>query len=167
MKIALLIIFAVVIIAAGCAPLSTEPSVNRAAENTSNTQASASPARSSANSAPAKIVPFPEVPRITLADAKKAFDDGSAVFIDTHSKEMFDNEHIRSAINIPFNEMDSHLDKVPKNKTVITYCSCPAENTSAAVAEQLIQKGQKDVLALEGGTNAWKMAGYPMDKKTN
>lgn len=166
MKILLSITFVITLAGVGCAPLSTEKPANNSAAN-SNVRAAATPTQPAANSESATISPFPEVPRITIADAKKLFDAGTAVFVDTHSPQMFDNEHIKSAINVPFNEIDAHISKVPKDKTVITYCSCPAENTSAAVADQLIKKGQKNVFALQGGTNAWKSAGYPLDKKTN
>lgn len=166
MKITTTVLAALVLSVSACAPLSTEPSTNTTASNNSNARPASSPATSSANSS-TQILPYPEVPRITIADAKKAYDAGTAVLVDTHSKEMYDNEHITSAINVPFNEMDSYLDKVPKDKVMITYCSCPAENTSAAVADRAIAKGRKDVFALQGGTNAWKSAGYPIQKKAN
>ena len=62
-------------------------------------------------------------PRITLADAKKDFDNKSAVFIDTHSKEQFETEHIAGAINIQPNTIKQNMDKVPKDKKLIVYCS--------------------------------------------
>ena len=62
-------------------------------------------------------------PRITLADAKKDFDNKSAVFIDTHSKEQFELEHIVGAINIQPNTIKQNMDKVPKGKKLIVYCS--------------------------------------------
>ena len=62
-------------------------------------------------------------PRITLADAKKDFDNKSAVFIDTHSKEQYELEHIAGAINIQPNTIKQNMDKVPKGKKLIVYCS--------------------------------------------
>jgi hypothetical protein len=64
-----------------------------------------------------------KAPRITLADAKKDFDNKTAVFIDTHSKEQFETEHIAGAINIQPNTIKQNLDKVPKGKKLIVYCS--------------------------------------------
>ena len=64
-----------------------------------------------------------DAPRISLADAKKEFDAKTAVFIDTHSKEQFDLEHIAGAINIPGNTIKQNMDKVPKGKKIIAYCS--------------------------------------------
>jgi len=62
-------------------------------------------------------------PRISVADAKKDFDAKSAVFIDTHSPEQFAGEHIAGAINIPANQLNAYIDKVPKGKKLIIYCS--------------------------------------------
>ena len=62
-------------------------------------------------------------PRISLADAKKDFDAGGAVFIDTHVKEQFDIQHIQGAINVPFAELETRLNKIPKGKKIIAYCS--------------------------------------------
>ena len=64
-----------------------------------------------------------KAPRISLADAKKDFDDKTAIFIDTHTKEQFELEHIPGAINIQANTIKQNLDKVPKGKKIIVYCS--------------------------------------------
>jgi predicted sulfurtransferase len=64
-----------------------------------------------------------DAPRISLADAKKDFDEKAAVFIDTHPPNQFELEHIPGAINIQPNEIKQNLDKVPKGKKIIVYCS--------------------------------------------
>jgi 3-mercaptopyruvate sulfurtransferase SseA len=64
-----------------------------------------------------------DAPRITLADAKAAFDAGSAVFIDTRSESNYKTEHIKGAINITQNEVASKVASLPKDKKIIAYCS--------------------------------------------
>ena len=64
-----------------------------------------------------------DAPRISLADAKKDFHAGTAVFIDTHAPEQFAQQHIPGAINVPANNMDPFLNKIPKGKKIIAYCS--------------------------------------------
>ncbi len=150
---------------AGTTVPSANANANRPAAGNAVSQTPAATANTAASTQ--NKGPYPDVPRITVKDAKKDFDTGTAVFIDTHSKVMFDNEHIKGAINIPFNEMESHMDLVPRGKKIITYCSCPAENTSAAVGHFLMEKGISNVYALVGGNNAWKTAGHPMDKAAN
>lgn len=64
-----------------------------------------------------------DAPRITLADAKKAFDAGTAVFVDTHVKQAYDVEHIKGAINITVQDLDAKFNSIPKGKKIIAYCS--------------------------------------------
>ena len=132
------LIFAAFAIGCDQPPSGTNNSSGNAANADITSSSSANNAKPTTTPAAANSVataqnkgPYPDVPRINVAEAKKDFDAGTAVFIDTHSKVMFDNEHIKGAINIPFNEMESHMDLVPKGKKIITYCSCPAENTSS------------------------------------
>ncbi len=62
-------------------------------------------------------------PRITLADAKKAFDAGNAIFVDTRYADAFETERVKGAINIPANEFEAKYNKIPKGKMIIAYCS--------------------------------------------
>ena len=64
-----------------------------------------------------------DAPRISLADAKKDFDAGTAVFIDTHAPEQYAQQHIPGSINVPANNMEPYLNKIPKGKKIIAYCS--------------------------------------------
>ena len=64
-----------------------------------------------------------DAPRITLADAKRDFDAGTAVFIDTHMPEQYEQRHIPRAINVPANDMEPYMNKIPKGKKIIAYCS--------------------------------------------
>lgn len=64
-----------------------------------------------------------DAPRISLAEAKKDFDNNTAVFIDTHPPNQFELEHIPGAINVQANTIKQNLDKVPKGKKIIAYCS--------------------------------------------
>ena len=47
--------------------------------------------------------------RISLADAKKSFDAGEAVFVDTRGKAFFENEHVKGAINVPSGDFESDV----------------------------------------------------------
>lgn len=64
-----------------------------------------------------------DAPRISLADAKKAFDAGEAVFVDTRSAVNYKTEHIKGAINVPAGEFEQSYKQVPADKKIITYCS--------------------------------------------
>lgn len=72
---------------------------------------------------PTPAIPHADVERISLTDAKADFDAGSAVFVDTHSPRSFENERIAGAVNVPVADYEAHLDKLPKGKKIIAYCS--------------------------------------------
>lgn len=63
-----------------------------------------------------------EVPRITLDDAKKAYDDKSAIVVDARPIEAYKDGHVKGAINIPLGST-TDFSSLPKGKTIIVYCS--------------------------------------------
>jgi rhodanese-related sulfurtransferase len=101
-------------------------------------------------------------PRITPEDALKLFKENKAVFIDVRSSQSYTGQHIRGALNIPRSEIIRRYAEVPVLKTVITYCACGAEESSGAAAANLIAHGVKNVWALKGGIDGWRMAGGPV-----
>ena len=64
-----------------------------------------------------------EAPRISLADAKKDFDNGTAIFIDTRNADAFKVEHVKGAINISAAEVATRYKEIPTDKKIIAYCS--------------------------------------------
>ena len=67
--------------------------------------------------------PMDEAPRITLADAKKDFDEGKATFVDTRAEVQYNQEHIKGAINIPMEAVEMRYKEIPTDKKIIAYCS--------------------------------------------
>ena len=64
-----------------------------------------------------------EVPRIGIVEAKKAFDANSALFVDARSLDVYKDEHIPGAIDVPYGAPDKQVEAIPKGKTIIVYCS--------------------------------------------
>jgi predicted sulfurtransferase len=64
-----------------------------------------------------------DAPRISLADAKKDFDDGAAIIIDARNEEAYKQEHIKGALNLAKGVNDEQLNKIPKGTKIIVYCS--------------------------------------------
>jgi hydroxyacylglutathione hydrolase len=73
-----------------------------------------------------------------------------AVVVDVRpAKDVKDTGMIEGAINIPFDEVESNLDKLPKDKTIALYCNTGTK--SAEVAKQLEDLGYENVVnAIEG-----------------
>jgi hypothetical protein len=64
-----------------------------------------------------------DVPRIPLADAKAAYDAGTAIIVDSRPEDAFKAEHIAKSINIPIGSTPDKFDALPKGKKIIVYCS--------------------------------------------
>ena len=89
----------------------------------SNTAANNAAVKSSTPAAAPSLPPTDNAARISLEDAKKAFDDGTAIFIDTRSETTYKQEHIKGSINIPTGSLDANINKLSKGKKLIAYCS--------------------------------------------
>ena len=70
---------------------------------------------------------------------------------------------IKGAIRIPLAEIEKNLDKLPKDKLIVTVCSCSNEGSSGRAARILMDKGYTKVAALKGGQLAWEASKYPID----
>lgn len=67
--------------------------------------------------------PAAAVARISLADAKAAFDRGSAVFLDVRTDQEYQQSHIPGAIHIAYNELAQRLNELDPSVEIITYCT--------------------------------------------
>jgi rhodanese-related sulfurtransferase len=66
------------------------------------------------------------------------------------------------AVRVGPTELALHSERIPRDRDVILYCTCPSEETSAKVALQLHRLGVTRVRPLRGGFDGWKVAGYPL-----
>jgi membrane protein DedA with SNARE-associated domain/rhodanese-related sulfurtransferase len=68
------------------------------------------------------------------------------------------------AVRIGPSEIAKHIDRIPRDRDVVLYCTCPSEETSARVALNLQRMGVDRVRPLRGGFDGWKQAGYPLEE---
>ena len=93
---------------------------NRAAATTTPT----TPATTTTKPTDAHAPPAADAPRrISIDEARAAFEKGEAVFVDVRGDDAFRQGHIRGALSIPTGSAAQHADKLPKNKLIITYCA--------------------------------------------
>jgi 3-mercaptopyruvate sulfurtransferase SseA len=127
METLLVIVLALAVFTA-CQNASTTGST---ASNTQNAAGSKTTPTVAANNQP-KTPTAPQVdehghednaPRINLAEAKKEFDAGNAVFVDTRAESAFKQERIKGAINIPADQFEARYKQIPTGKKIIAYCS--------------------------------------------
>jgi len=66
-----------------------------------------------------------EVPRISPADAKAAFDRGDALIVDVRDVDAYTLSHISGALSVPLGEIETNSAGINLNKEtwIITYCT--------------------------------------------
>jgi hypothetical protein len=62
-----------------------------------------------------------EITRIPPNEAKIAFDEGKAVFVDVRAEEYYLDSHIPGALSIPLAELPSRLDELDQEAWIILY----------------------------------------------
>jgi 3-mercaptopyruvate sulfurtransferase SseA len=72
-----------------------------------------------------EITPTPafveQVERVTLEDARAAFDQGNAIFLDVRAESSYAVSHIPTAISIPINELPARLGELDPAAWIIPY----------------------------------------------
>ena len=68
--------------------------------------------------------PYPDgARRVTIPELEELVKENKAVVIDVRSQDSYDAGHIPGAKLIPAGEIVNHINELPKDKLIITYCS--------------------------------------------
>ena len=68
--------------------------------------------------------PAPDgIRRITVTELKDLVAKNGAFVVDVRNKEPYDLSHIQGAKLIPVGDTLKHIDELPKDKLIVTYCS--------------------------------------------
>ena len=99
-------------------------------------------------------------PRITPNDLKQALDQGKLnigeiFLLDIREPEEFKDWNIEGSENIPLGQVPESLDRIPKDKEIVTIC--PAGNRSG-MATLMLQRLGYNVKTMEDGLTAWSSA---------
>ena len=68
-------------------------------------------------------IPYPEIKRVGVADAKAAFDLGTAVFIDVRDEYSFQQGHIPDTQSIPVDTILQESEQLDPSQWYILYCT--------------------------------------------
>ena len=109
-----------------------------------------------------------EPTRLNAAEVKGRMDRGERfVFVDVRSQKDWNESggRLPGAIRMAASEIEQHLREIPQGRTIVTYCSCPNEESSATVALELMRHGFLHVHPLIGGFDGWRAAGGTVEPK--
>jgi rhodanese-related sulfurtransferase len=104
--------------------------------------------------------------RITVDDLFRAMGaKPPPVVFDIRSEEKRKLEPyiIPGAVFADERQLSEILDKYPRDRKLVIYCSCPNEISAAWMAKELTTAGFVDVLPLLGGIDAWRDSGHPIE----
>lgn len=67
-----------------------------------------------------------ELKRITVKEVKERMDKGEPIlFVDTRNPHDWSESDVKlpGALRIHFSELEKHLDKLPRDRSIVTYCT--------------------------------------------
>lgn len=105
---------------------------------------------------------------VMLEEVRELLAEGGLA-VDARAAEVYGEGHLPKAFAFPIGEYEQmlpeFLERVPKDTTLILYCSgfgCP---DSFDLGERLLAEGYLDVRVYEGGFPEWRDAGLPVQKE--
>jgi membrane protein DedA with SNARE-associated domain/rhodanese-related sulfurtransferase len=108
-----------------------------------------------------------QMPRISAEDLKKLIDEGHEPLVLEVRSEVsrsIDPGRIPGAQEVSLENLHANLADLPRDREIITYCTCPNEASAALAAQALTNQGFQKVRPLKGGFHAWRKAGYPIEE---
>ena len=88
------------------------------------------------------------------------------VILDARPPADFNMHTIVGAISVPFYDVPTCAEYLPKDAWIITFCACPHDE-SVQAAEYLVEAGFDKVAVLDEGYIEWRMErGYPTTDNT-
>ena len=97
------------------------------------------------------------------AEAMQWQDKGKAVIIDVRSADQYQKEHIPAARNMPSSELSAETLPHAEGRKLIVHCNRGGGATRFCNA-LMAQDNTIDIYHLKGGIEAWKAAGFDVEK---
>ena len=105
------------------------------------------------------------VPRISIDELKALMEKNAVLVIDVRDPDSFKKGRIPGAVNVDYTQVLQQADRFKgETRTIVTYCACAREMTSARAAVDLAEKGIPGAKALVGGWDEWIERGEKVEK---
>lgn len=100
-------------------------------------------------------------------EALKITEKNEAILVDARPKELFDQQHIRGAINVPLSLFDvvymMKLSQLEPDQSIIVYGRTISRRYDDELAFRLKQRDHENVKVLKGGLDLWVAHGGPVE----
>jgi sulfur-carrier protein adenylyltransferase/sulfurtransferase len=100
--------------------------------------------------------------RIDARQAKELIDGGKVSVIDVREDWEYASGHIPNAKHVPLGRIINAAQQHVEGDNLVFVCE--VGQRSAVAAEFAAALGRENLYNLEGGTTAWRKAGYPVEK---
>ena len=104
---------------------------------------------------------------IPIKEAKAAFNENRAVFLDARDKGLFGQGHIKGAKSLPWHSVDDHfidiVEGIANDTLIITYCDGETCDLSHELALFLEEMGFSNVKVLINGWTVWQEVNLPVE----
>lgn len=98
---------------------------------------------------------------ITAAELRDLMQRQDIFLVDVHTPEQ---RHIKGTdAFIPYDAVEKYPDRLPTDKNTAIYLYCEGGPMGNAAARTLHALGYRNLTNLQGGTNAWKAAGFEFE----
>ena len=108
----------------------------------------------------------PPVTKISVQQAATYYAAGTVVFVDVRSGSDFSAGHIAGAVSFTSSDLEQALKAAPADGQIVVYSSADKADSALRSAQMFTELGYPNVVALDGGFQAWMQAGYPVESQT-
>ncbi|MBX3396850.1 MAG: rhodanese-like domain-containing protein [Phycisphaerae bacterium] len=85
--------------------------------------------------------------------------------VDVREYAEYAQGHMPGARHIPLGEITRRMDELDRSRPIVVVCK--SGGRAARAADMLIKAGCREVLSVDGGTDAWVSAGLPTESERN
>jgi len=103
------------------------------------------------------------IEEISVADAKKEFDSGKAIFLDVREPAEYEKGHIPKAKHLPRGLLEYKIASTIPDKAARIVLYCKVGGRGCFATDTLDRLGYTNVANMAGGWKAWVKAGYPVE----
>jgi rhodanese-related sulfurtransferase len=100
---------------------------------------------------------------ISVAELQTMLEAKDFVLVNTHIP--FEGNIPNTDLSIPFDEIETNLDKLPTDRNAKIVLYCRSDRMSSIASEALVELGYTNISNLEGGMVAWEKAGLLLEEK--
>lgn len=90
---------------------------------------------------------------ISAREAENLMDHGEYVVIDLRNDRDYRKGHMQGALNLPYEFLDHYIEKLPKRRRYILYCS---HGGASMLAGRRMSEQGLDVLSISGGILSYR-----------